>query len=492
MEEEDPRDEEEIDEEEQKQALRILAASPTKFCTEVLHFTPFPYQMKMLEDPSKNIVVCAARRIGKSLVMANKALWYAFSHPGTSTLIVASTQRQSMLMFDKLLDYISSAPLLEESVVRKTRTLLSFTNGSRIVALPCGKTGATIRGENAHMIIVDEAAFVPEDVILSVMMPMLATTDGTMIMISTPWDKSHFFFRAFNMPLWSKHRFKTADNPLVKKEYLAQQLEMLGERRFRQEYWAEFVDDESTYFPMNILRPAIHVCQIRDGEQTCKFCSMFGEGTLPKDELYAGYDPGGMTDPAALVVIQKIQKQAINTENEKATEKGVDEQELKPAFRVVLTKTFATDQKKTGSNNEGDVYSKFNVEIADLHKRSPFRRLMVDSTGIGSPIISHCKELGLPVEGMNMHRRNQEEIFSNLRILLERRKLELPDNMNLLSSLNCIVSERNRIGGYIFTHPSGTNDDLAYALALAVWVGGRGAIIIMMKDGPTKKGWQDF
>ncbi|MGI0083792.1 MAG: hypothetical protein ACREBQ_01790, partial [Nitrososphaerales archaeon] len=294
------------------------------------------------------------------------------------------------------------------------------------------------------------------------------------------------------MPLWSKHRFKTADNPLVKKEYLAQQLEMLGERRFRQEYWAEFVDDESTYFPMNILRPAIHVCQIRDGEQTCKFCSMFGEGTLPKDELYAGYDPGGMTDPAALVVIQKIQKQAINTENEKATEKGVDEQELKPAFRVVLTKTFATDQKKTGSNNEGDVYSKFNVEIADLHKRSPFRRLMVDSTGIGSPIISHCKELGLPVEGMNMHRRNQEEIFSNLRILLERRKLELPDNMNLLSSLNCIVSERNRIGGYIFTHPSGTNDDLAYALALAVWVGGRGAIIIMMKDGPTKKGWQDF
>ena len=192
--------------------------------------------MKMLEDTSKNIIVCAARRTGKSLVMGNKALWFAFCHPGTSTLIVASTQRQSMLMFDKLLDYISQSPLLEESVVRRTRTLLTLTNGSRITALPCGKNGRTIRGENAHLIIVDEAAFVPEDVILSVMMPMLSTTDGQMIMISTPWDKSHFFFRAFHMPSWSKYKFKTSDNPLVKKEFLEQQFEMLGEKRFRQEY----------------------------------------------------------------------------------------------------------------------------------------------------------------------------------------------------------------------------------------------------------------
>ena len=96
-----------------------------------------------------------------------------------------------MLMFDKLLDCISKSELLQESVVRKTRTLLTFTNGSRIVALPCGRNGRTLRGESADLIIVDEAAFVPEDVILSVMMPMLATTDGTMIMMSTPYDRCY-------------------------------------------------------------------------------------------------------------------------------------------------------------------------------------------------------------------------------------------------------------------------------------------------------------
>jgi hypothetical protein len=757
---------EEDEEEREKRAFRLLAASPTKFATLVLGFKPFPYQVKMLEDPSKNIIVCAARRVGKSLVMANKALWFALCHPKTSTLIVAATQRQSMLMFDKLLDYVETEPL-KTSIVRKTRTLLTFTNRSRIVALPCGRTGATLRGENADLIICfpknvkialsngreipisqieagdqvlsynvntgsvevkrvlrtfrrnytgslvkiehengtlvctpnhriyageykekiqssklnrgsrlwvlngprgqtaptltgalrrsprrsvfdenqkkicainstflhpsrvcdvqvlansrfceertsfgpesrmggrglsfaclsgihegevdllskwqpqllgrnadcdkqggsacakdfeadlvlydarddiskaresdhvqqnlqvpvlsfakeevqtevfnievednhnyfangvlvancDEAAFVPDDVILSVMMPMLATTDGTMIMLSTPWDKGSFFFRAFNSAIWSKYRFKTADNPLVKKEWLEQQLEMVGEKRFKQEYLGEFVDDEGTYFSMNTLRPCVHVCadNLKAGA-ACSFCKSNREGgeiasSSSGIELYAGYDPGGMVDPAALVVVQRVSNQQTTGKDENRA--------FKPAFKVLLTRTFSASEKRrnyenipkeNGQRNEGDLYTQFNAQISDIHRKSPFKKLMVDSTGIGTPILSHLKQLGLTVEGMNMHRKNQEEIFSNLRILFETRKVELPDNMELLSSLNCIVTERDRLGGYVFSHPSGTHNDLAFALALAVWAGGKGGGIgIVMKDEPPKK-----
>jgi phage FluMu gp28-like protein len=441
-----------LDEEEQKKALRILATSPTIFCSEVLHFFPFPYQVKLLEDPSKLIIACAARRTGKSVVIGNKALWFAFSHPDSSTLIVAATQRQSILMFDKLLNYVESSPLLEESVVRKTRTLISFTNGSQITALPCGKNGRTIRGMNAHLIIVDEAAFVPDEVILSVMMPMLSTTDGTIIMISSPWDKSSFFYQAFNAPIWSRYKFKTSENPLVKKEFLDQQREMIGEKRFRQEYLAEFVDDESTFFPMNLLRSCIHVCSMRSENEICSFCFYSRERKLPRGNLFAGYDPGGMTDPAALVVVEKIQHAGS-----------------KPKFRVVLTKTLLRGNKKDG--RQTDIYTQFNVEIADLHKISPFSRLVMDSTGIGGPIAGHCRELGLPVEEVIMSKPNQEKLFSNLRILIEDKRLELSDDLDLLSSLNCIVAERGRLGGYSFSHPIGTKDDLAYALGLAVWKG---------------------
>jgi hypothetical protein len=76
----------------------------------------------------------------------------------------------------------------------------------------------------------------------------------------------------------------------------------------------------------------------------------------------------------------------------------------------------------------------------------------------------------------------QEEIFSNVKILFEQKQLELPDDLDLTSSLNCITVSRNRIGGYIFDHPPGSHDDLAYALALAVWRAGKGEPIIIKME----------
>ncbi len=441
-------------------ALRAVAESPSRFCSALLEFEPYPYQVKMLEDPSKQIVVCAARRVGKSLVMAAKALWFAFTHPRSSTLVVASTQRQSMLMFDKMLSLMAKNALLQESIVRKTRTILEFTNGSRIVALPCGRDGRTLRGETADLIIVDEAAFVPEEVILSVLMPMLATTSGTMILLSTPYDKSHFFFRAFNLPQWSKYRFKTSDNPLVSREYLEMQKEMLGDKRFRQEYEAEFVDDEKTYFPMELLRGCVHACE----SPQCSFCrALKGDLSQVGGGLYAGYDPGGNKDMAALAVLSKVPGRSISVKKQEQSK------EFEPAFRLVYTKTFLAE------NSEGGVvYTRFNTEIADLHRKYPLKKLFMDATGIGSPILQQCKSLGLPVEGLTLHLRNKEELFANLRVLLETRKIELPDSLELLTSLNCITSERTSTGGSAFSHPPGTHDDLAYALALAAWRAGRG------------------
>jgi hypothetical protein len=43
---------------------------------------------------------------------------------------------------------------------------------------------------------------------------------------------------------------------------------------------------------------------------------------------------------------------------------------------------------------------------------------------------------------------------------------------------------KTRVGGYSFSHPEGTHDDIAQALALALWIGGKGSgKVIMMKYG---------
>jgi len=191
--------------------------------------------------------------------------------------------------------------------------------------------------------------------------------------------------------------------------------------------------------------------------------------SLPSGELYAGYDPGGLSDPAALVVVEKVS--------------GGE----KPSFRVVLAKTLLAKDKEGSS----DVHTQFTVQVADLHAKLKFKKLVVDSTGIGNPILEHCKELKLPAEGVTFTSSKQVEVLSNLRTLLELGRITLPDNLELLSNLNCITAKRNRVGGYLFDHASGTHDDLAYALALAVSGSKKVPTIIMMKNDQPKPSWRD-
>ena len=435
----------EIGYDDKTRAVRAIIESPTKFCEAVLGLKPYPYQRSFLEDRSKRIIVCAGRQVGKSLITAARALWFAISHPATNTLIISATQRQSSLMFDKILRYVELSSLLKRAVVRKSRTQIIFKNDSAIYALPCGPAGNSLRGYTAHLSIIDEAAFVPEHVITEVALPMLAATDGTMIMISTPYDKMHYFFKAFTSPHWSKYRFKTSENPRVSKDFLDQQREEVGELKYMQEYEAAFVDDDQTYFPMALLRSSMHLCATT---LECEYCSIISCRKDPQGSLYAGYDPGGLSDPAALVVVQKF----TNPDNSKVS------------FRVVLSRTYLREK-----DEDGEIYTRFTVAVSDLHRRLHFNKVVIDSTGLGSPIVEHAKQLGMPAQGINLSSKSKEEILSNLRILFGEGRIVLPDDLNLFSNLNCITADRTRVGGYSFSHASGTHDDLGYALALAVW-----------------------
>ncbi len=55
------------------------------------------------------------------------------------------------------------------------------------------------------------------------------------------------------------------------------------------------------YFAIPLLRSRVHNCA---GVALCSYCEIWTGQKKPSGSLYAGYDPGGMSDPAALVVVQ--------------------------------------------------------------------------------------------------------------------------------------------------------------------------------------------
>ncbi|MEM4297050.1 MAG: terminase family protein, partial [Nitrososphaerota archaeon] len=302
-------------------------------------------------------------------------------------------------------------------------TQIIFKNGSRILCLPCGRYGSTLRGLTVHFAVVDEAAFIPSEVIESVIFPMLATTKGKIWLLTTPWDKDHITYKAFvSWPKESVYHLPSSVNPLITSAFLEEQKSLIGEERFNQEYLAQFVDDEGSYFPMSLLRSCISDLELEESKGL---------------ELYGGYDPGGKDSFAAFVAVQALPK-------------GI--------FYV-----YHYLMKKLPS------YTHFTVELSEFAKKHRLERLLIDQTGLGGPIVEHAKELGLPAEGIDLTAKVKEELLEHLRILLEQRQIVIPNDPQLIGSLNCIEYQRTRSGGYLFTHRPGTYDDLAYALALACW-----------------------
>lgn len=415
-----------------EEKIRRLKSDPVVFAEAILGFKPFEYQKRLLRDPSKRIVACMGRQTGKSTTIAAKAIWFACTHPNTTTLIVSATLRQSMLMMDKILSFIEGS-ILKRELSYKSRTRIRFRNGSWIIALPCGRYGHTLRGHTAHLVILDEAAFIPEEVISNVVLPMVSTTNGYVWMLSTPWDKDHIFYRAFSDAKgWSVYHLPSSVNPLISKEFLEEQRRLIGEERYLMEYEACFIDDARSFYPMTLIRPCLEDYQL----------------TL-EGEVYGGYDPGGREDYAAFVCVRR---------------EG-------DGLRVCYI-----DAKL------GLTYSEFTALIASLKSRASFAKICVDETGLGGPVVEHLRELGLPCEGIKLTESSKERVLGNLKLLLEQRRITLPFDNMLIQHLNAVEFEVTRSGGLRFTHRQGTHDDLAYALALACWAArceSRGGVAIL-------------
>jgi len=233
---------------------KILFKDPVKFAKLVLRFNLFPYQVELLKNNSKRLLAICGRQIGKSTIAAIKLLHYALTHPRSTSIIVSATLRQSLETFSKVVSFIESS-FIRSYVVKLTKTQILFRNRSRIICLPSGRYGSTLRGFTVHLAVVDEAAFIHSDVIERVILPMLATTNGTLWLLTTPWDKDHITYRAFTT--WPKeciYHLPSSANPLISREFLEEQRTLLGESRYMQEYEAKFIDDENTYFPIDLLR----------------------------------------------------------------------------------------------------------------------------------------------------------------------------------------------------------------------------------------------
>lgn len=405
------------------------------------------WQKEVLEHEG-NITIRSGRQVGKSEVIGAKGCQFADENPGTTTLIIAASQRQSSLIFEKVkanVDRLCEIRKKDQYLEPPTLTKIFLKNGSKIYSLPAGRTGYFIRGFTIDMLIADEAAYIPETV-WNAVIPMIAVSKklrgmGHIVLLSTPFGKGGYFHSSFTDPDFKSWHVSSEDCWRITKSFLKKEKERMTKAEYRQEYMGEFCDEWNQFFSTDLI----------------KKCMTFIEWNKEKDHkvsarYYLGVDIaryGG--DENAFVVVELENKN----------------------LRVV--KCFTTDRVSTT-----DTIGRIQV----IDREYDFAKIFIDDAGVGGSVTDVLIEkLGRKVLGLNNASKRievqgeekkrgilKEDLYSNVLMLMETGKLEIISNLKLLRSLKSVIYEyTSEQQSYRKVKIYGDYAHLAEAMVRACW-----------------------
>lgn len=162
------------------------------------------YQKKMIYgilNGDRRIAARMGRRVGKTETMVVFCLWYAFHHKNSRLLVATPYEHQVRLIFMRLAELVRDCDELDASVsMTKNPFIASFGNGSKIMGFTAGanagsQAGASVRGQRADWLFLDEVDYMSRDGIDAV--TAIAMEDPKRIGIwvsSTPTGKRDFFY----------------------------------------------------------------------------------------------------------------------------------------------------------------------------------------------------------------------------------------------------------------------------------------------------------
>ncbi|OAI51909.1 hypothetical protein AYO44_16835 [Planctomycetaceae bacterium SCGC AG-212-F19] len=212
-----------------------------------LGLDPDPWQVAILEGNDRRLLLSCCRQAGKSTVVALVSLLEALTLPGSVILLLSRSHRQSKELYRIVASFTNT--LRVPWVKRLTQQELELNNGSRIVSLPCQPDN--VRGfSGVRMLVIDEAARVPDELYRAVR-PMLATTEGRLICLSTPYGKHGFFYHEWSRggPEWQRVAIPASQVSRISPEHLAEERTSLGESFYRQEYECSFESMHGLVYP---------------------------------------------------------------------------------------------------------------------------------------------------------------------------------------------------------------------------------------------------
>jgi len=362
---------------------------------------PHPAQKQVLDCDKRFIVMMAGRRFGKSLISQTISIETAVNKKRVA--YITPTYQLGKIFFKEIVDLLP----LEIYSKNESDLVITFITGGSIRFFT-GERLDNLRGLKFHLAVIDEASFIPnlEDGWLNSIRPTLTDYKGKAIFLSTPKGKN-YFFSLFSKaePDWQSFKFTTYDNPYIDPQEIDDARRQLPEVVFEQEYMANPAENAANPFGSQYIRNCIHPVT-----------------TMPI--VAYGIDLAKSVDWTVIV--------------------GLDED-----GNVAYFDRFQMDWHNT----------------KQTILRLPKCPILVDSTGVGDPILEDLQREGVMIQGLKFTSSSKQQLMEGLQAAIHQGKIGYPEG---------IISQELEVFEYMYTAtgvkysaPSGFHDDAVMALALA-------------------------
>ena len=208
------------------------------------------WQERLLREIARNryVIVVGSRQMGKTYSVAELVFEESWK-PGSETMVVSISVDSATQTLRYLREFMRNFPSEAFSYDKARRILTNNVSGGRVSFRTVGKPedADRIRGSTVDLLVVDEAAFVDDEVFESVLEPTLDAREGRLVAISTPRGKNWFhrlFAEALSGKLPSSHAMRVTfrDNPVLPPARRAVIESRLDRPNVRREYCCEFVE----------------------------------------------------------------------------------------------------------------------------------------------------------------------------------------------------------------------------------------------------------
>lgn len=386
-------------------------------------------QWNIVKHKAKIKVLAMGRRWGKSVLGQCVAIPTAMS--GARVAWCVPNYRNGRPLWRLIVRALGPLKKAKLCRIDNSERIVEFPRTGGFLALYSMDNPDSIRGENFHLIIIDEAAMISEDAWLNCIQPTLADNDGDCILISTPKGRNWFWKEWTQAKAHMEQCEKTGatprfaaftatsrdnPNPNIQRAFdLAK--ERVPERTYLQEWCAQFLEDGGTVFRF--------VARVAKALKRDPYAGAF----------VMGVDWGKNNDYTVLMVMD------VNT------------------GKIVDWDRFNTIG---WSLQRGRLVTMFNRWQPDL--------ILAEENSIGEPNIELLMQEGLPILGFNTNGKTKGPLIESYSLSIERQEIETPAEQLYTNELEAYEGEKNpKTGRMTYGAPEGGHDDTVIAGALADW-----------------------